>query len=243
MSDDPNTFLWMTIFVVCSALVNAFGIFSIVKFREKAEKVKVYLMCFAAGVLISTPLMLALPQAIEKNFFAGFMAAGGFLFMVFSNKIIRYRTKKKTLSFGIVAAEGIGIHSFVDGVIYAVTFSVSLLTGLLSAIGLVVHEFAEGVITYLFFMDAGVKKRTAIVWALMIASLTTPIGAFIAYPFMGRLSDSTMGLMLGFMSGVLIYVSASHLLPSAIDEEKHHSLFAFLAGVGLAVFIVFSKFL
>jgi ZIP family zinc transporter len=243
MNNDPNTFYWMAGFAVSAALVNAAGIFSIVKFREKAESAKTYLMCFAAGVLISTPLMLALPQAIEKNFYAGFMAAGGFLFMVFSNRYIRYRAKRKSLAFGIVAAEGIGIHSFVDGVIYAVTFSVSILTGLLSAIGLVVHEFAEGVITYLFFMNAGVKKRTAVIFALLIASLTTPIGAFIAYPFIGQVSDSGLGLLLGFMAGVLIYVSASHLLPTAIEDERQHSLFAFLGGVGLAVFIVLSKFL
>lgn len=231
MNNDPNTFYWMAGFAVSAALVNAAGIFSIVKFREKAESAKTYLMCFAAGVLISTPLMLALPQAIEKNFHAGFMAAGGFLFMVFSNRYIRYRAKRKSLAFGIVAAEGIGIHSFVDGVIYAVTFSVSILTGLLSAIGLVVHEFA------------GVKKRTAVIFALLIASLTTPIGAFIAYPFIGRVSESGLGLLLGFIAGVLIYVSASHLLPTAIEDERQHSLFAFLGGVGLAVFIVLSKFL
>jgi len=144
-----DTFVWMAVFAVLSAVINAAGIFAIVKYRKWAEKTKAYFMCFAAGVLISTPLMLALPQALQKNPYAGFMAAGGFIFMVFSNKLIRYHAQKENLAFGIVVAEGIGIHSFVDGVIYAVTFSVSILTGFLSATGLVVHEFAEGVITYL----------------------------------------------------------------------------------------------
>ena len=242
MSEDPHTFVWVMFFAVLSALVNAVGILAIVKYRVWAQKAKAYFMCFAAGVLISTPLMLALPQAIKMNFHAGFMAAGGFLFMVFSNKFISYHTKKKDLAFGLVAAEGIGIHSFVDGVIYAVTFKVSILTGLLSATGLVVHEFAEGVITYLFFMDSGLKKRTAVFYALLVASLTTPLGAFIAYPLIGTLSAGGLGLMLGFMSGVLIYVSASHLLPEAIGEQKQHSMLAFLGGVALAVFIVLSKF-
>ncbi|GAB6267781.1 MAG: hypothetical protein STSR0002_05210 [Smithella sp.] len=155
-----ETFIWMGGFAILSAIVNAIGIFTIVKYKQWAEKTKAYFMCFAAGVLISTPLMLALPQALQKNSYAGFMAAGGFIFMVFSNKFIIYHAKKENLAFGIVVAEGIGIHSFVDGVIYAVTFSVSILTGFLSATGLVVHEFAEGVITYLVFMEAKVKKRT-----------------------------------------------------------------------------------
>jgi len=243
MSYHSSTFIWVAGFAILSAIVNSIGIFAIVRYRKWAEKAKTYFMCFAAGILISTPLMLALPQAIQKNFYAGFMAAGGFLFMVFSNKFIRYHAKKESLAFGIVVAEGIGIHSFVDGVIYAVTFSVSILTGFLSALGLVVHEFAEGVITYLVLMQAEVNKKMAVLYALLIASLTTPLGAFIAYPFLGKLSESGLGLMLGFMAGVLIYVSASHLLPEATEEKKEHSLLAFLGGVGLAVFIVLSKFI
>jgi zinc and cadmium transporter len=238
-----NTFIWLAAFAIASSIVNALGILAIVKYRKWAEKAKTYFMCFAAGILISTPLMLALPQAVEKNFYAGFMAAAGFLFMVFSNKVIAYQAKKESLAFGIVVAEGIGIHSFVDGVIYAVTFSVSIMTGFLAATGLVVHEFAEGVITYLVFIAAGVKKRTAIIYALLVASFTTPLGAFIAYPLLGKLSESGLGLMLGFMAGVLIYTSASHLLPVATQEKKEHSILAFLGGVALAIFIVLSKFL
>lgn len=198
-------------------------------------------MCFAAGILLSTPLILTLPRAIEKNSYAGFVALIGFLFMFFSNQLIKYKTKQETLVFGITAAEGIGIHSLVDGVIYTVTFSISVMTGILAGTGLVIHEFAEGVITYLVLLKGNVKKKIAAWYAFFIASLTTPIGAFVAYPFVSNLNGSHLGLMLGFVSGVLLYVSASHLLPEARDHEKVHSTWAFLAGIGLALFIVFSK--
>lgn len=200
-------------------------------------------MCFAAGVLISTSLMLALPNAISKNSAAGFIALFGFLFMFFSNKIIQHQTQQKTLAFGITAAEGIGIHSLVDGVVYTVTFSTSILTGILAGTGLVIHEFAEGVITYLVLIKGNVNKKTAAIYAFFIAALTTPIGAFAAYPFISTLGDSSLGLMLGFISGVLLYVSASHLLPEAREHEQVHSTLAFLAGIGLALFIVASKLL
>lgn len=71
--------------------------------------------------------------------------------------------------------------------------------------------------------------------------MATPIGAFIAYPVVSKLSDSLLGLSLGFVVGVLIYLSSSHLLPEAREEEKEHSAMAFLAGVGLALFIVLTK--
>jgi zinc and cadmium transporter len=243
MTEKPDTFIWIAVFAIVAAVVNGAGILVIFRYKNWAEKNKTYFMCFAAGILISTPLMLALPQAIEKNFYAGFIALGGFLFMFFSNALIKYITKKEVLAFGIVAAEGIGIHSFIDGVIYTVTFSVSILTGLLAASGLVIHEFAEGIITYTLFLKAGVKQKTAMLYAFLVAGLTTPVGAFVAYPLVNKLSQGNLGLMLGFVAGVLIYVSASHLLPDARGEEKKHSGIAFLIGVSLAIFIVLTKIL
>ena len=243
MFELSNTFIYIASFAAASALINSLGILAIFRNREWAEKAKTYFMCFAAGMLVSTPLLLTLPTAIGKNFYAGFMALFGFLFMFFSNELIKRYTHKKTLAFGITAVEGIGIHSFIDGIIYTVTFKISILVGVLAGTGLVVHEFAEGVITYLVLLKGGMKEKTAMLYAFLVAGLTTPIGAFIAYPLIDKLSESSLGLMLGFVSGILLYVSASHLLPEAKQEEKEHSSIAFLSGVGLAMFIVLSKLL
>jgi len=239
--NELSTFAWVAIFATSSALLSSLGILAIYISKEWAEKVNVYFMCFAAGVLISVPLTFALPDAIEKNQYAGFAALVGFLFMFLSNHLIEYKTGQKTLAFGITAVEGIGIHSFVDGAIYAVTFSASIIIGIMSGIGLVVHEFAEGVITYALLLSGGVSRKRAIWYALFVAAFTTPIGAFIAFPLVSRLSADVLGLALGFVVGVLIYVSASHLLPKAKGYQKEHSTWAFLAGVSLALFIVLTK--
>ncbi|MFW5944872.1 MAG: ZIP family metal transporter [Bacteroidota bacterium] len=238
---ENSTFIWIAVFAVSSAIVNATGIFVLYKNKELAEKTKTYFMCFAAGVLISVPLAFALPNAIEKNFYSGFAALAGFLYMFYSNKLIEKRTKQRSIAFGITAIEGIGIHSFVDGIIYAITFSASITIGVLSGIGLVVHEFAEGVITFSVLLEGKMSKKKAAWYAFFVAALTTPIGAFIAYPFVNMLDESLLGLALGFVVGVLIYVSASHLLPEARKYEKKHSNLAFFAGVMLALFIVFTK--
>ncbi len=238
---EMSTFSWIAIFAIAAAVVNSIGILFILKRKEWTEKIKAYFMCFAAGVLISSPLIFAFPQASAKNPAAGFAALAGFLFLFFSNKIITSRTKQKKLAFGITAVEGIGIHSFIDGVIYTITFSVSVFIGLVSVIGLVIHEFAEGIITFSVLIEGGMSRKKAGFYALFIAALTTPIGAFIAYPFIKNVSDSTLGLLLGFVAGVLIYISAAHLLPEAREYEKVHSTWAFLAGVALAICMVLIK--
>jgi len=236
-----STPILIIIFALSAAIVNAIGILAIYKNLKWVEKTKTLFMCFAAGILISTPLIFALPAAIQKNPNAGFAALIGFLFMFFSNELIKRKTKQKTLAFGVTAIEGIGIHSFVDGVIYVVAFSSGSIIGILAGIGLVIHEFAEGVITFSVLRDAKIEAKKAVKYALLTATLTTPIGAFVAYPFVNQLEQSTLGLALGFVSGVLIYVSASHLLPEARKHEKEHSAWALLAGVALALFMVLIK--
>lgn len=235
-----SAFTLITIFALSAMVVNTFGIWIIYKNKKWAEKTREYFMCFAAGVLISSPLIMAFPEAVEKNPHAGFAAISGFLFMYFSNKVIKYKTKQTELAFGITAIEGIGIHSFLDGIIYTVTFNVSAMTGVLTGIGLVVHEFAEGIITFSVLLKGGLNAKKAAFYAFLVAALTTPLGAFLAYPLVSKFSNSALGLALGFVAGVLIYVSASHLLPEMREYEKKHSYISFLLGIALSFFIMFS---
>lgn len=236
---ESNVFSWIAIFAVSAMIVNSIGIWFVYKNKEWVEQVKEYFMCFAAGVLISSPLIIAFPQAVEKNPHAGLAALAGFVFMFFSNKFIKYKTNHSELAFGITAIEGIGIHSFVDGIIYSVTFSVSTITGFLAGTGLVVHEFAEGVIAYSVLVKGGFSNRKAMFYAFLVAALTTPIGAFVAYPLVSKLTSSVLGLALGFVVGVLIYISASHLLPEAREHEKEHSTISFLFGITLSLLMMF----
>ena len=233
--NDSNVFLMISIFAISALIVNSIGIYVIYRNMKWVEKYKEYFMCFAAGVLISAPLISAFPEAIEKNHNAGFAALIGFVFMLFSNKLIKHHTKQEELAFGITAIQGIGIHSLLDGIIYTVTFSASIFTGLASGIGLVIHEFTEGVITFSVLVKGGIKTKKAILYAFLVAGLTTPVGAFVAYPLVKRLSDSTLGLALGFVVGVLIYISAAHLLPEAKAHEKKHSMVALCMGIVLSL--------
>lgn len=234
-----SVFTWITIFALGAMVMNGIGIMAIYKNKDFAERNKAFFLCFAAGVLIAAPLIHALPEAFEKSNFAGFFALAGFLFMFFSNKFIKMKTHKKELAFGITAIEGIGIHSFIDGIIYSVTFSAATMTGLLAGIGLVAHEFAEGVIVFSVLIKSGQPAKQAALYGFLVAGLTTPLGAFIVYPIVHKLTASALGLALGFVAGVLIYISASHLLPEAREHEKEHSHVAFMLGVLLVVGMTF----
>ena len=234
-----DKFFWIALFSISAMLVNSFGIWVVYKNCEWADKIKGYCMCFAAGMLITSPLIATFPEAIHKNGHAGYVALIGFLFMYLSNKIIKHTSKQKELAFGVTAIEGILIHSLLDGIIYSVTFSMSTLVGILSGIGLVIHEFAEGIITFSTLRHSGMSKKKCGITAFLVSSLSTPIGAAIAIPIVNYVNDSILGLMLGFVAGVLIYISAAHLLPESSTHEKNHSITAFIVGIGLAFLISF----
>lgn len=235
------TFGRIALFSISAALINALGIYVIYKNKKWTEQAKTFLMCLAAWVLLASPLMFGLPQAIAKNEYAGFAAVVWFLFMLLSNNIIQKKTKQKSLAFGITAMEGIGIHSFIDGIIYSVTFSVSILIWALSWIWLVLHEFAEWVIVYSVLLKSWISRKKAVLYAILVASLTTPLWAFVAYPLIHRLSPPAIGLALGFVVGVLIYISAAHLLPEAREYEKKHSTRGFLLWIAIALLFVLTK--
>jgi len=92
---------------------------------------------------------------------------------------------------------GIGFHSFIDGVVYSITFTVSVFTGALAAVGMVLHEFPEGIITYLLLLLRGdFRERSASILALLAASLTTPLGMLVSYPYVSEIGRPLLGSLL-----------------------------------------------
>lgn len=233
-----STFKWIAVFAVASAVVNSIGIYMIYKAKNWVYKFKDYFLCFAAGVLIAAPLLISLPHVMKDNENAGIFALAGFLFMLIINRFIS-ENNEKDMAFGITGAFAIGFHSFVDGVIYTITFSASTVIGILSATGLVAHEFAEGVITYTFLSAGGLPPKKAALYAFFVAGLTTPLGAFVVYPFISTLNKSVIHLLTAFTAGILIYFSASHLIPEARESEKKHSILALIAGLAFAIVLSF----
>ena len=105
---------------------------------------------------------------------------------------------------------------------------------------MVLHEFPEGIITYLLLLRGGFGERTSLVLALLAASLTTPLGMLVSYPFIRSIDPPLLGSLLALSSGALVYVGATHLLPQAEREQRKYSLFALGAGILVAVVIVLS---
>lgn len=232
-----DNFLWIVSFSLLSLIVNTIGIYSAYKVGDFSGNIKNYLLCFAAGILITSPLVFILPHAIEHNEKAGIMALAGFIFMLTISNLISDHSHDKDTAFGLTAAIAMGIHSFVDGIVYAVSFGISVGAGVSSGIGIVIHKFTDGLLTYTFLSKGNMEKKKAFLYAFLLAGIMTPSGAATVYLFTRNLNPSMISLISGFVAGTLIYTSASHLIPRARDEKEKHSIVAFISGVAF-VFIM-----
>ena len=228
-----------------AALVTAIGIYTIRRFEAWGRKYSIYFVCFAAGVLISVSFLHIIPKAFEMNVHApAFLLLGFVLLHLFNRFVTAFvceRAPDSSYGIGLVPTLGIGFHSLIDGFVYSVTFTVSVFTGVLAATGMVLHEFPEGIITYLLLLRGGFSEKTSLILAFLAASLTTPLGMLISYPYISRIDPPLLGSLLALSSGALVYVGATHLLPQAEKEHRKYSLLALGAGILVAVIIVLSK--
>jgi ZIP family zinc transporter/zinc and cadmium transporter len=228
-----------------AALVTAIGIYTIRRFEAWGRKYSIYFVCFAAGVLISVSFLHIIPKSFEMNVNAPAYLLVGFVLLHLLNRFITAfvceRRPDSSYGIGLVPMLGIGFHSFIDGVVYSITFTVSVFTGALAATGMVLHEFPEGIITYLLLLRGGFSEKTSLILAFLSASLTTPLGMLVSYPYVSQIGQPLLGSLLALSSGALVYVGATHLLPQAEREHRNYSLCALGAGILVAVIIVLSK--
>lgn len=228
-----------------AAMVTSVGIYVIRRFAGWGRKNTIYFICFAAGVLISVSFLHVVPKAFSMNPRAPFYLFAGYLSLHLFNRFISAFVCDKAsdvhYEIGLIPMLGIGFHSLIDGFIYSITFTVSIFTGVLTAIGMVLHEFPEGIITYLLLKRGGFKDKTSLWLAFLAAALTTPTGMLVSYPFISRIDKPVLGALLAFSAGALIYVGATHLLPQAEKEREKYSLLALLAGILVALAIIYSK--
>lgn len=205
----------------------------------------VYFMSFAAGVLIAVSFIHIIPRSIEMNSSAPIYLLAGFLALYIFNRFLSsyicHKYECPDLTLGLIPMLGIGLHSFLDGVIYSVTFNVSIFTGVLAAIGMVLHEFPEGIVTFLLLERGGYNKKKSAWYAFLAAAISTPLGTLVSYPFIERIQRPSLGTLLAFSAGALVYVGASHLLPAVERENQKFSLLSLGAGILVAVLIVISK--
>ena len=130
---------------------------------------------------------------------------------------------------GIFAASALVGHSLLDGVAIGAAFQAGGTVGTVVAIAVLSHDFADGFNTYTI---------TSLYGTLLVADALAPVtGAAITLAL--TIPPPILGLYLGFLAGVLLYLATSDILPEA---HAHHptrlTLACTIAGVGFMWLVI-----
>lgn len=172
------------------------------------------------------------------------MTSGFLLFHIFERFVPVHEASEKEYvthrhpRLGVARAIALSGHSFLDGLSIGVAFQVSSAVGLAVALAVIGHRFADGFDTTTFMLFhknnlTHIKKWLAVVVLMPIA------GGLASLTF--SLSESTLAIYLGFFAGLILYISASNLLPQAHSKVSSNNSIG-LTILGVVFMFVVTRF-
>lgn len=199
-----------------------------------ARRNSVYLIAFAAGVLLTTSLTEIIPESVELFPSALLVVLGTFfVFYLLEHSLLAHHHHLENAEYRMQNAElpinrrhvpiekmaflGLAVHSLVDGLAIGAGFEVSTTLGILATLAVILHEIPEGVVTLSLFLHANYPRRRAAALTAVVA-LATPVGAIATALTPGTLHPATLGILLAIAGGSFLYVAAADLIP-----ETHHA--------------------
>lgn len=242
-----NTLLSTVLYSTIAGSATVFGLLLVLWQEKWTKRNSIYLISFAAGVLITSAFIHLLPESIEltkdpKSLFQSpfFFIIIGFALLYILEQVIVIHTCAEedcdTHSFGIIAAIGIGFHSLLDGIIIGVGFEVDFKVGLITSLAVLLHELPEGIFTLGILLHAQMSLKKAVIYTVLVA-LATPVGALFAYAFIQNVSLPFLGNLLALAAGTFLYIGASDLIPQTHRISRKANVPIVLFG-GLFVMVV-----
>jgi zinc transporter ZupT len=225
----------------------------------RLDNYRAFVLAFAAGALVASALMDVIPDALVLLTKSGslfhhhqlmFACSLGFLsfYLLEQNSHSHGEphgagvdlepagaASPKLHSAGLWGASGIGIHSVLDGVAIGEAFNAGAAVGWIVALAIIVHKFADGVSTVGVLVSTG--RGTRAVRRILALTAVAPLVG-LAVQVLVPLPLSLLALLLGWFSGVFLYLGAAALIPAAHAASRSRWLpLSTLMGVAL-VYVV-----
>lgn len=223
----------------------------ILLWREKlAQKAALFLITFAAGVLLGVAFLDLIPEAFEileniKVVAFWILSAIVLLFVIerylwwyhhhrFDTEDHSHQHTQPAHAYLLLAGDS--IHNFIDGVLIASAFLLSFPVGVTVTIGIIAHELPQEVADFSVMIAAGFSRAKTLILNLASA-LATLVGAVLAYFYLSG-AEGLIPYLLAIGAGVFIYIALSDLIPSIHHQSEHkYDILQFLLFVGGIVLV------
>jgi zinc and cadmium transporter len=201
----------------------------------RLEAYRAFIFAFAAGALVTSALIDVIPGALEMLTRSGssmdhrylmFACSLGFLSFYLLEEFAHSRAPTHALTpataahadhwgapyAGLWGAVGISVHSLLDGVAIGEAFQAGTGVGWIVSLAVIVHKFADGVSTVGVLVSTGRSSRVAN--RILVITALAPLAGLVLQTVV-PLPLSLLALLLGWFSGVFLYLGAAALMPAA----------------------------
>lgn len=226
------------------------------------KKPKISYLCFSlglsAGVMIYVSFVELIPDALESigdlwglyAFFAGIIIVGiidlaipdienphHYEKCIEKKKGKDVKTDKKLMRVGVFTAFAVAIHNFPEGL---ATFGATLSNvelGILITFAIAIHNIPEGISVSMPIYYATKSRKKAFIYSAL-SGFSEPVGAIIGLIILlPILSDWVLGFLLAFVAGIMVYISADELIPTAHQYGHGHcAIMGFIIGMFIMAF-------
>jgi zinc and cadmium transporter len=206
--------------------------------KELSQKTLALLLSFSAGVLLGAVFFHMLPEAAKYlGDHVGLALLGGFLLIFIMERFIFVHACEERdcniHQMGLSAFLGISLHSLLDGIALGAGLMIPQL-GPVIVLAVIIHKMPDGISISSILLSAGWKRRDVAILSLLF-SLATPLGALIAYFFLGVLTPQAVAVAIAVSAGTFLAIATADILPQVHRlEERNPMTLLFLLG-GLAV--------
>lgn len=133
---------------------------------------------------------------------------------------------------GVMTAIALAIHNFPEGI---ATFTSALVlpeVGIPIALAVAIHNIPEGMAVSIPIYHATGSQKKAF-WISVSSGLSEPLGALFSFIILrNHLTSDVLGVIMGAVAGIMVYISVDELLPAAERFGKHHySIVGFIFGM------------
>ncbi len=218
---------WITVGLLAlgTALATGLGALPFAFARRISRRQLGLTNALAAGLMVAASLGL-LYEGSRTGWSLPLLGAGvGAAFVALSSRLLGGHddlawgalsgadARKAILLMGVMT-----VHSITEGVGLGVSFGGGAELGLLITIVIALHNVPEGLAISLSMVPRGVSVRKAALWSV-VSSLPQPLLAVPAFLAVSAFAP-LLGAGLGFAAGAMLWMSASELVPEALEEAS-----------------------
>ena len=206
--------------------------------RALSQRALALLLSFSAGVLLGAVFFHMLPETAKVlGDKVGLPVLAGFLLIFVMERFVFVHACEEhncdIHQMGLPAFLGISLHSLLDGVALGAGLILPQL-GPVVLLAVIIHKMPDRMSISSILLSAGWERRKVGKLNLLF-SLTTPLGALLAFLCFRVLSPENVAIAIGLSAGTFLAIATADILPHVHRIEQRNPMTLLFLAIGLAV--------